>query len=69
MKKLLFLSLALLISFCSFGQTATEYFDSAYAKLQASDYYGSIADDTKAIELNPNYVDAYFNRSISKHLL
>ncbi|MDA9290214.1 tetratricopeptide repeat protein [bacterium] len=62
MKKILF-TLALLISFVSFGQTAEEYFDSGYDKAKAKDHYGAIADYTKAIEINPN-ANAYYNRGI-----
>ena len=54
MKKILY-TLALLISFSSFGQTAEEYFSSGNDKADAKDYYGAISDYTKAIELNPNY--------------
>ena len=68
MKKILF-TLALLISFVSFGQTADEYFDSGYDKDNLKDYYGAIADYTKAIEINPNYAKAYSNRGISKENL
>tara|TARA_B110001450_G_scaffold212511_1_gene204498 strand:- start:36 stop:212 length:177 start_codon:yes stop_codon:yes gene_type:complete len=53
MKKLLLLS-ALFVSFGSFGQTAEEYFDSAYDKGVAKDFYGAISDFTKAIELLRN---------------
>ena len=35
-------------------------------KFEKGDYNGAISDYTKAIEINPNYVDAYFNRGISK---
>ena len=68
MKNILF-TLALLISFSSFGQTAEEYFNSGYDKAQVKDYYGAIADYTKAIELNPNDADAYYNRGNSKRNL
>ena len=37
------------------------------AKLQ--DYQGAIADYSKAIELNPNYIEAYYNRGILKFIL
>ena len=62
-------TLALLISFASFGQTAQEYFYSGLDKAEAKDYNGAISDYTKAIELDPNDVDAYSNRGISKENL
>jgi len=68
MKKILF-TLALLISFVSFGQTAMEYFQSGYDKFKANDYSGAISDYTKAIELDHNYADAYFERGYIRYLL
>ena len=68
MKNILF-TIALLISFSSFGQTAEEYFNSGDQKDEAKDYYGAIADYTKAIELNPKLATAYYNRGISKENL
>ena len=68
MKNILF-TLALLISFISFGQTADEYFDSGNDKAEAKDHYGAIADDTKAIEINTNFAFAYNNRGFSKYYL
>ena len=68
MNKIL-LTLALLISFSSFGQTAVKYFNSGYDKAKATDHYGAISDYNKAIELDPNNVDAYINRGISKENL
>jgi tetratricopeptide (TPR) repeat protein len=44
------------------SKSAKEYFDSAVARLQKEDLDGTIADMTKAIELNPRYVDAIFIR-------
>ena len=37
-----------------------------HSKNQIDDYSGSIVDYTKAIELNPNSPDAYYNRGYSK---
>ncbi|MDA9246903.1 hypothetical protein N9P25_01110 [Flavobacteriaceae bacterium] len=68
MKNILF-TLALLISFVSFGQTADEYYDRGYDKIELKDNYGAIADFTKAIELDPNLFGAYYNRGISKYYL
>ena len=66
MKKILF-TLALLISFSSFGQTAEEYIKSGNDKAYAKDNYGAIADFTKAIELNPNDSAAYYKRGGTKY--
>ena len=62
-------TLALLVCFSSFGQTAKEYFNSGYDKADAKDYYGAISDYNKAIELNPNDADAFHNRGTSKYYL
>jgi tetratricopeptide (TPR) repeat protein len=35
-------------------------------KYNLKDYSGSIIDFTKAIEINPEYAEAYYNRGISK---
>jgi tetratricopeptide (TPR) repeat protein len=50
-------------------QTAEEYFYSAYKKTTLKDYYGAIADYTKAIELNPNKAQIYNNRGLAKDKL
>ena len=66
MKKILIL----FIAFTSFGlfaqTTSNDYFDRAYSKSDVKDYYGAIADYTKAIELDPNNANAYYNRGLSK---
>ena len=67
MKKLILL--LLFIPLVSFGQTATEYFDSGYDKAEAKDYYGAISDYNKAIELDPDYTSPYVNRGIAKELI
>ena len=45
------------------------FFNSAYDKAENGDYYGAISDYTKAIEIDPKYTDAYFNRGIEKELI
>ena len=58
-------TLALIVSFSSFGQTASEYFKRAYYK--KSDHYGAISDYIKAIELNPNNDEmSYINNNGEK---
>ena len=57
MKKSL-LVFILFFSYDAFSQTAEEYFDRAYDKVENGDYYGGIADYTKAIELEPNDASA-----------
>ena len=49
--------------------SAEEYFYSAYEKGAYKDYYGAIADYSKAIELNPNYAMAFYNRGVIKNEL
>jgi tetratricopeptide (TPR) repeat protein len=65
MKKLL-LTLTLLISFVSFGQTADEYFNRAFKKIQLSDDKGAIEDLTKGLEIDPNEF-AYYLRGLGKN--
>ena len=49
------------------AQTSEEYFYRAYEKINLKDYYGAIADYTKAIEINPNFSNAYYNRGLTKY--
>ncbi len=51
------------------AQSANFYFNRAYDKDEMGDYYGAIADYTKAIEINPQYENAYINRGIIKRKL
>ena len=45
---------------------AADYNNRGNSKADAKDYYGAIADYTKAIELNPNAAYAYYNRGNAK---
>ena len=49
--------------------TAEEHFYSGYQKGIYKDYYGAISDYTKAIELNPDYAMAFYNRGVIKNEL
>ena len=42
------------------------FHDQALIPIKSSDFYGSINDNTKALELNPNRLDAYQNRGKAK---
>jgi lipoprotein NlpI len=46
---------------------AVAYNNRGFSKDDLKDYYGAIADYTKAIELDPNYASAYKNRAIAKY--
>jgi len=45
------------------------YCNRGVSKAALKDYYGAIADHTKVIKLDPDYVNAYTNRGISKAAL
>jgi tetratricopeptide (TPR) repeat protein len=49
-------------------QPAADFNKSGFDKYLKSDYDGAIADYTKAIELNPKYVEAYCNRGTAELL-
>ncbi len=61
MKRLL-TAIILLTSFCTFAQTAQDYFKDGLAKHKAKDYSGAIKDYNKAIKSISNFRDAYYNR-------
>ena len=48
---------------------AEAYLNSGIAKINLKDYTGSIADYSKAIQLNPDYSLAYHNRGVAKYYL
>ncbi len=46
--------------------SAETYFRWGYEKYKSGDYYGSIADYTRAIQLKPNDAVIYYNRGLAK---
>lgn len=66
MKKLLTL-IVIFVCINSYAQTAQDYFNQGNAKNLKDDYLGAEKDYTKAIELNPKYIDAYINRGRLRH--
>ena len=46
--------------------TKEDYFTRGNSKIEKKDYQGAITDYTKAIELDPDYADAYINRGVVK---
>ena len=49
--------------------SATGWFKSATAKYKRKDYQGAIADYTKAIELSPDFTQAYHKRGVAYLML
>ena len=66
MKKLIILLVALVSLTTAYCQTANEYNKMGVSKAKLEDYRGAIADYTKAIEIDPNYADAYLNIGLAK---
>ena len=61
--KNIFLAIVLVsISFFTYAQTSTEYYNMGVCKDELGDYRGAILDYNKAIELDPEFNEAYINR-------
>lgn len=54
--------LAVVISVTTFGQTAKEYLELGITKHNNKDFEGAIKEYSKAIKVDNNYTDAYFNK-------
>ena len=64
MKNLLII--LMFVPLASFGQSEVNFVESGNKKSSLEDYYGAIADFTKAIEINPDFYQAYYERGNSK---
>ncbi len=49
------------------AESSVFYYNRGNDKYDVGDYYGAIADYTKAIEISPREADAYYNRGLAKH--
>ena len=59
-------SLVLFVSKDAYASDYKYYFNRGYDKGESGNYYGAIADFTKAIEIKPNGAKAYYNRGWNK---
>lgn len=57
---------SILLSHISYCQTADEYFKIGNIKLNSEDYSDAIVEFNKAIEINPEFEQAYFGRGFAK---
>jgi len=70
MRKIKYLIMPIIVlSFLACGKNATEYFDSGFQKQRLGDNKGLLKTYTKAIEKNPQYLEAYHFRGLLKALL
>jgi tetratricopeptide (TPR) repeat protein len=51
------------------SQNAESFYREGVVKLDKKDYRGAVSDFTKAIQLKPNYADAYYDRGRANFFL
>ena len=66
MNKLLFLIVFILITSAGYSQTAEDYVGKGKKKAKEGNYKEAKTDFTKAIEINPEYVKAYYYRGTAR---
>ena len=59
----------LLTTQAAYSMSAEDWFDSGVDKAEGGNLKGAIADFTKSIQINPNYLDAYFKHGDAKEQL
>ena len=66
----IFLTISIFLLSC-FNDTKTwkEYYNNGLKKHKNGDYYGAIDDYSKSIELNSNFVYAYWLRGVAKEIM
>ena len=68
-KKLIAVFIILITISLSFVKKALDYFNDALAAYQSGNFSEAIKNYNKAIEINPDYADAYYNRGNAKGAL
>lgn len=66
MNPILLIVLCFVLSDFCYSQTAVDFYERGGAKYDLQDYRGAVADYTKAIELKPDFAEAYNDRGVAK---
>ena len=64
--KIFHFSILFFVLFNIQGQTSIEFNEKGIEKYNSKDYLGALQDYNKAIKLDPDYSNAYYNRGLSK---
>ena len=66
MKKICLIIIATIIGFTGYSQTESDNMMEGLIKMQKNDFEGAILEFTKAIEINPQFINAYLYRGGAK---
>ena len=73
MKRILFITAVLFMSFAGYSQTkdkkAKEYYDNGCEKIFMKNFTGAIADFSEALKCDSGFIQAYENRGVAKFYL